>query len=57
MVEKLNCEFKNDQIIPPCWVCWELMMQLRQHNEVEVLVSLDPLITYKLNCLMPHYWN
>ncbi|WP_220751108.1 cytidine deaminase family protein [Apilactobacillus xinyiensis] len=48
---------KNGQIIPPCGVCRELMMQLRQHNEVEILVSLNPLITYKLNCLMPHYWN
>ncbi|CCF27593.1 MULTISPECIES: cytidine deaminase family protein [Leuconostoc] len=48
---------KNDEIIMPCGVCREFMMQLGpQSKDVEVLVSLNPLKTIKLSNLIPNYW-
>ena len=49
---------KRKEIIMPCGVCREFMMQLGGHNRnLEVLVSLDPLETVTLERLIPHYWK
>ncbi|KRM67593.1 hypothetical protein FD06_GL000745 [Apilactobacillus ozensis DSM 23829 = JCM 17196] len=45
---------KDGQVIMPCGVCRELMMQIDPN--IKVLTSINPLKTVALNKLMPNYW-
>lgn len=48
---------KGDQIIMPCGVCREFMMQLGGDNrKLEVLTNLNPIHTVILSELNPNYW-
>lgn len=48
----------DKEIIMPCGVCREFMMQLGpQSKDIEFLVSLEPLQTITLGELLPNYWN
>lgn len=49
---------RNKEILMPCGVCREFLMQLGKKNrETEILVSLSPLRVVKLGELLPYYWN
>ncbi|MCK8607237.1 cytidine deaminase family protein [Apilactobacillus ozensis] len=45
---------KDSQVIMPCGVCRELMMQINPN--IKVLTSINPFKTVALNKLMPNYW-
>ncbi|MHC5375224.1 cytidine deaminase family protein [Enterococcus sp. LJL120] len=48
---------KGTEVIMPCGVCREFMMQLGgQNRQMEVLTSLNPLKTITLAELIPDYW-
>lgn len=48
---------RGSEIVLPCGVCREFMMQLNPDGETEFLVSLNPLKILTLNELLPHYWD
>lgn len=48
---------RGSEIVLPCGVCREFIMQLDPKGKTEFLVSLNPLKTITLNELLPHYWN
>lgn len=50
---------RSGEIVLPCGVCREFMMQLDKKTspEIEILVSINPIKTLKLKELLPYYWD
>lgn len=49
---------RSGQVILPCSVCRELLMQLDERNkDMEVLVKLEGYETKRLSQLLPDYWR
>ncbi len=57
-IDKLVCIGNHDNIMLPCGVCREFMMQLDNENEnIEILTNIDTKDTVTLKELLPNWWN
>ena len=57
-IDKLVCIKNHNNIMMPCGVCREFMMQLGEYNKnTEILVNLEKNKTIKLYELLPNWWN
>lgn len=57
-IDKLVCIGSHDNIMLPCGVCREFMMQLdKYNNEIEILTDLNTKEIIKLKDLLPNWWN
>ena len=57
-IEKLVCIGKNNNIMMPCGVCRELMLQLSDNNKkTEILTDLENKTVITLDKLLPNWWK
>lgn len=57
-IKRLICVHKSGKIITPCGACVEFMKQMDfLTKDIEIIISLDPIKTLKLNQLVSHWWR
>ena len=56
-IKKVLCLGENGNLMMPCGVCREFMMQLDKNGEVEILKELEGFKTIQLKELMPNWWD
>lgn len=55
---KLVCVHKSGKIILPCGACVEFLKHLEDlSKDTEILVSLNPLKTIRVDEILPYYWR
>ncbi|HKL73133.1 MAG TPA: cytidine deaminase [Candidatus Onthovivens sp.] len=57
-IKRIVCVHNDGEVWVPCGACREFMMLLGSKNEeIEVLISLNPVVTKKLKELLPNWWG
>ena len=57
-IEKVVCIGSKGNIMLPCGVCREFMMQLNSNNKsAEILLNYEKLDIVTLSDLLPNWWN
>lgn len=57
-IDKVVCIGSKENVMLPCGVCREFMMQLNKNNKnAEILVDFHKLDVITLDRLLPNWWN